>query len=283
VAADEKVRAHFKTASMAWGSRYAGRPRKISDQDLLLRRENVHRLLREIMAAENGAWEPLRVLDVGCGTGDILDGIPRTRVRVTGIDFVPEMVAAAARGHPDDRFVVGDATRLPVALESADVVVCPGVLEYLPDPLAALASIHQALRAGGSLIVSFPNRDSLFRTLSAIEIRGERAALRVRDALRGRRRPRWPAYRHTQWSVEGARTLLAAAGFEVQEILFNTFGVWGRPGTWRPTLAFSEWMSHRFFRESPVAARLAHTMVVRAVKPSASPPDRALQRRHTHG
>jgi SAM-dependent methyltransferase len=283
MATEEKVRAHFRTASTAWGSRYAGPPRKMSDQDLLLRRENVHRLLREILAAANGARGPLRILDVGCGTGDVLDGIPRTRVRVTGIDFVREMVATAARGHPDDRFVVGDAASLPVAAESIDVVVCLGVLEYLPGPATALASIHRTLRGGGSLIVSFPNRGSLFRKISAIERRGERALLRLREALRPRRRPSGPAYRHTAWSVRGAQNLLAAADFEVQEILFNTFGLWGRPGTRRPNLAFSEWMSRRFFRESPLAAWLAYTMVVRAVKPSALRPDRALERRDTHG
>jgi SAM-dependent methyltransferase len=272
MARDDNIRHHFKTVSTAWGTRYRGRPRKISDQDLLLRRENVHRLLAPLLAA-HATSAPLRVIDVGCGTGDVLDGVGRHLVRVTGVDFVVEMVAAAARTHLDDRFVVGDAARLPLGAASADAVVCLGVLEYLPDPAAVLASIGQTLRPGGTLIVSFPNRLSLFRRLSALEARCERVAIRLRDIVRGGRRasPEGPAYLHAQWSVAGARRLLQAAGFRVDEIMFNTFGLWGRPGKWRPNIAFSERMSRRFFRESPVSAWLAQTMVVRARKPAGEP------------
>jgi 2-polyprenyl-3-methyl-5-hydroxy-6-metoxy-1,4-benzoquinol methylase len=268
-AAERIVREHFRHVSTSWGTRYARPQQKISDQDLLLRRENVHRLLGPIRdAAAVGAR--LRILDVGCGTGDVLDGVPRDRVQVIGIDFVLGMVRDAASTHPDDAFVAGNAAAIPLAPRSQDVVVCLGVLEYVPDPAAVLASIRGVLRPGGHLIVSFPNRGSAFRLLSRFESRCERALFGLFHALGGRSRDdNRPRYRHRQWTVGGARHLVVAAGFEVDRIFFNTFGLWGRGGTWGPNLAFSEWMSRRCFAESPVSIFLATTMVVGATRTAA--------------
>lgn len=267
--ADDIVREHFKTASGGWGTRYRGRPRKLSDQDLLLRRDNAHRLLRPLLESRTlGAR--LQVFDIGCGSGDVLDGIPRDLICVTGVDFVAEMVAAAARSHPHDRFVVADGANLPFEADSADIVVSLGVLEYVPDPAALLRSVHRVLRPGGRLIVSFPNRTSALRLASRMEARCTGALIVALDALRGRRlrEDLWPRYRHTQWSVGGARRIVTATGFSVDCVLFNTFGLWGHIGTLRPNLALSEWMSRRFYHQSFLSAALATTMVVRAAKPA---------------
>jgi ubiquinone/menaquinone biosynthesis C-methylase UbiE len=162
---------------------------------------------------------------------------------------------------------VASAAAIPLAAGSQDVVVCIGVLEYVPDPSAVLASIRRVLRPGGHLIVSFPNRQSAFRLLSRLESRCVRALFTMVHALGGRRRDDdRPGYRHTQWTTAGARHLLAAAGFQVDRIFFNTFGLWGHAGTWQPNLAFSEWMSRRWFAESPVSTWLATTMVARSVR-----------------
>lgn len=268
-AGERIVREHFRRASTSWGSRYNRPRRRISDQDLLLRRENVHRLVGTIRDA-CAAGTRLRILDVGCGTGDVLDGIPRNRVRVTGIDLVLDMVRGAATSHPDDVFVTANAEAIPLVPGSQDVVVCLGVLEYVPDPAAVLASIREVLRPGGHLIVSFPNRGSVSRLVSRLESRCERALFALFHALGGRgRHDDRPPYRHKQWTVAGARRLLAAAGFEVDRIFFNTFGLWGRAGTWAPNLAFSEWMSRHCFAESPVSTWLATTMVVGAARTAA--------------
>jgi ubiquinone/menaquinone biosynthesis C-methylase UbiE len=261
---DRIVREHFRRASGSWGMRYSSPLPKISDQDLILRRENVYRLLRAIIAVSPDGPR-LRILDLGCGTGDVLDAVPRERLQVTGVDFLFDMLQRAATAHPGDAFVVADATELPVAHASQDVVICIGVLEYLRDPTAVLASIRTVLRPAGHLIVSFPNRRSPFRLLDRFESRCEHLLLNIFRALGARRADEdGPRYRHREWTVASARHLLAATGFEVDRILLNTFGLSGLTGTWRPNLAFSEWMSRRYFAESPVSTWLATTMVVHA-------------------
>ncbi|NOT02885.1 MAG: methyltransferase domain-containing protein [Phycisphaerales bacterium] len=259
----DAVRSHFKNASTEWGSRYEKGPTRMSDLDLQLRRENVHRLLRPIVVS---AAEPLRVIDVGCGSGDVLDGFPRDSIVVTGVDLVPEMVAAAARSHAADHFVAGDAQCLPFAPGEADVAICLGALEYVSDPAAALRSIYRSLRSGGRLIVSFPNRRSLFRKLSVLEIWCEHWLIRTRNRILGRTSDGvWrPSYRHVQWSFRGIRRLLAAAGFEIEEVRFNTYGLWGHIGRWPVCLNVSRQLSRRWGRPGILSTTLACTIVLSA-------------------
>lgn len=259
------VRDHFKDYSADWGARYGRKPRGMADLDLALRRENVHRLLKPLLAA---ADRTLRVLDLGCGSGNVLDGLPRDSLWIVGADLVPEMVAAAARAHPNDQFVVADAAQLPFAPNSLDLVTCLGVLEYVPKPERVLRSIHSALKPGGHLVMSFPNRSSPFRRLRGVERGAERALVRILDGLRGRKREAQPgeAYQHAQWSPRQAEQMLKAAGFVIEEALFNSFGFWGRVGRWSINLNLSRWLSRRFYRRGWFSAALACTMVVLARK-----------------
>ena len=263
------VRGHFADLSDRWADRYGSAPRSMAELDLLLRRQSVHRLLLPVVQS---CERTLSVLDVGCGSGNILDGFPRDAIRVTGVDFVPKMVAAAACFHPRDRFLVADATSLPITPASIDVVTCLGTLEYVPSPELALASMVATLRPGGALIVSFPNRKSLFRKLVRVERGAERMVHWVRSALTGRERHAGegrPMYRHQQSSLKQARRLLQSAGLEVDEndVMMNTFGPWGRLGRLAVAVRASQWMSRRFFRPSLISSWLASTMVIHARKP----------------
>lgn len=88
------------------------------------------------------ALEPLRldernrILDVGCGTGE-LSAVIRSgsAARIVGVDADLTLLDAAADTVEP---VAGDATALPFATDSFDLVVCQALLVNLPDPLAAI-------------------------------------------------------------------------------------------------------------------------------------------------
>lgn len=98
-----------------------------------------------------------RVLDVGCGTGVLA----RTAAdcvaaegQVTGLDLNDGMLAVARRLRPQLDWRQGDATALPFADASYDVVMSQFALMYFSDRTAALKEMLRVLRPGGRLAVA---------------------------------------------------------------------------------------------------------------------------------
>ncbi len=98
-----------------------------------------------------------RVLDVGCGVGELAHCIATTRqAQVTGVEPNAERARAALergitvhQGHLDDAVI----QRLGVF----DVVVLADVLEHLADPMAMLELCHRVMSPHGKLLLSVPN------------------------------------------------------------------------------------------------------------------------------
>jgi arsenite methyltransferase len=100
-----------------------------------------------------------RILDVGCGPGFyVTELLPTVGAEgsVTGVDSSPQMLAVAAQrsaGHPNAKFLEGDATSLPVDDAAFDAAFSVQVLEYVADIPAALAELHRVVRPGGRVVV----------------------------------------------------------------------------------------------------------------------------------
>ncbi|HLH01959.1 MAG TPA: methyltransferase domain-containing protein [Bryobacteraceae bacterium] len=112
--------------------------------------------LQQTMAAEVLASLELkgseRVLDVGCGDGRITAEIASrlTNGSVVGVDASMNMVELASRNsRPNLRFEVADARALPFQHEF-DLAVSFNALHWIQEQQPALASIHRALKPGGS-------------------------------------------------------------------------------------------------------------------------------------
>ena len=98
------------------------------------------------------------VLDVATGTGDVAFAIRRAGAeRVTGLDFSPEMIAAAkaklaGSGVEGVSFVEGDAMALPFADGTFDATTVSFGLRNMPDYGAAVAEMSRVLRPGGRFL-----------------------------------------------------------------------------------------------------------------------------------
>jgi SAM-dependent methyltransferase len=99
-----------------------------------------------------------RVLDLGCGTGDMLEHLPA--VNYVGIDISPQYIARArARfANRDAEFHVGDATAVPDGLGDFDLALATGVLHHLDDAqaLQLLRGAASALRPTGRFLAVEP-------------------------------------------------------------------------------------------------------------------------------
>jgi ubiquinone/menaquinone biosynthesis C-methylase UbiE len=97
-----------------------------------------------------------RILDVACGTGAVARRVVKRRGSgqgVVGIDINGAMLAVARELEPSVDWHEGDATQMPFASESFDVVLCQQGLQFFSDRLAGLREMHRALVPGGTLAV----------------------------------------------------------------------------------------------------------------------------------
>ena len=92
-----------------------------------------------------------RVLDLGCGTGQLSAQIAAAGTEVVGIDSSAEMVEAACEQFPGLSFAVGDARNFSFA-EPFNAVFSNAALHWVKPPEAALACIAACLEQGGRFV-----------------------------------------------------------------------------------------------------------------------------------
>jgi len=103
------------------------------------------------------AAAPRRVLEVGCGWGELAEWIAReTRAEVVAVDLSPRMVELARDRGIDAS--VADVQALPFEDGTFDLVVAAWMLYHVPDLDRGLAEIARVLRSGGTFVASTNSR-----------------------------------------------------------------------------------------------------------------------------
>lgn len=99
------------------------------------------------------------VLEVGCGTGLVLERLEQISGKVTGIDLSHGMVAKA--GQRGLAVAQASATDLPFADDTFDCAVSFKVLAHIPPIHETLAECARVVRPGGHLVLEFYNKHSM--------------------------------------------------------------------------------------------------------------------------
>lgn len=101
--------------------RYGDSPKAMQWTD---RDSQIHRLAVLLVIIDNALNSDTRILDFGCGTGALQEFLQQLRIRTkyTGVDIVPEFLAAGAAKFPDDRFCFQDE----IAEETFDYIFISG-------------------------------------------------------------------------------------------------------------------------------------------------------------
>lgn len=158
-------------------------PRSLGARNLISRRRFALEML------ESGLSHPLKILDAGCGTGEIVGQLIRHGHEVWGLDISEAMIRYAKENCAVGRFQHGDIEHLPFRDNTFDVVVCLGVLEYLNTSENALREIIRVLKPGGRAVISTPNA-----TFPLYYV--DRALVGLKVAV-------WPLYRFLKYSSGG--------------------------------------------------------------------------------
>jgi SAM-dependent methyltransferase len=133
--------------------------RFFSEKDLLSLEQDERRVVRRNTIREFLDSHVKRsgcFLDVGCGFGEVLLGIP-PQWRLYGMDYSDYNVEAA-RAILKERAIIkqGSIYEIPFENSSMDVCCCVEVLEHIKDEERGLKEIYRVLKHGGILILSVP-------------------------------------------------------------------------------------------------------------------------------
>lgn len=98
------------------------------------------------------------VLDIGCGNGAMSAIVAAAGYNVVGIDPSRSGIAEAKNSFPQIEFITGDVSvELPRAMHGAfDAVISTEVIEHLLLPRQLMERAREALKPGGTLVVSTP-------------------------------------------------------------------------------------------------------------------------------
>jgi SAM-dependent methyltransferase len=179
-------------------------------------------LRRELDRAVRGGRSPLRIVDVGGGTGGFAVPLARAGHDVIVVDASPDALAALTRRAAEADVagrvaaVQGDADSLGDLVEpgSADLVLCHSVLEVVDAPSDVATALATTLRAGGAASVVVANRAAaaLARAMGG-QLDVATAALVDPDGRAGERDTL-----RRRFDVESATALLTKAGLTVDEV-----------------------------------------------------------------
>jgi 2-polyprenyl-3-methyl-5-hydroxy-6-metoxy-1,4-benzoquinol methylase len=152
---------HLPAAYAAWRASMLGRVTDTLEQNLIL----------DLIGPASG----LRILELGCGDGELAVELATNGASVVGIDASPQIIAAARdravrEGRDGEaRFEVASIESLSLDSEKFDVVVAVAVLCFVEDAAAALRAAACALHPGGRLIVGELGRWNVWSAIRRVK------------------------------------------------------------------------------------------------------------------
>jgi 2-polyprenyl-3-methyl-5-hydroxy-6-metoxy-1,4-benzoquinol methylase len=126
-----------------WASKHS------KDRDINIMADN---LVSQIQKISNIG----KVLDVGCGSGVLVDKLSKFGYQATGIDW-SEQAIIYARNHMSGTFIIGDADLNTFRECKYDIIVASHILEHLENPRSFFEGVKEVLDDGGSIVLAVPN------------------------------------------------------------------------------------------------------------------------------
>lgn len=183
---------------------------------------------------------PGRVLDWGCGWGQMTELLMDRGLEVEAFDVDPDLTAPARRPlefYPHlSALITPELRRLPYDDASFDAALSCGVLEHVVDPSASLDELRRVLKPGGTLYVyKLPNPHSYLEKVA------RRAGLYYHGKLEHDR----------LYTPKEARDLLERHGYELVELRRSNLLPLGLPGRAAARAALRIWQLNQALSRVP--------------------------------
>jgi SAM-dependent methyltransferase len=210
----------------------------------------------EHIVARVGRDRPAKVLDWGCGYGQVSHLLLERGLDVTSLEYVPDAEEGrrSRLGHfPDvEAIMTREPVRLPFDDATFDAVLSVGVLEHVAQPDASLDELRRVLVPGGRLYVyKLPNRWSYLEWIA------RRAGMYYHGKLP----------EDTIYTLRGTRRMLERHGFRVEEARLANMVPLTLPGLLVARLTPALWAVNRALSKVPLLRAIATNVEAIAIKP----------------
>lgn len=160
--------------------------------------------------AENVLGKSGKMLEIGCGQGELLIGAARRGWQVCGIEMT-EHYAKLAQSN-DIEIEIGSVENSKLLKADYDVILLAAILEHLYNPLEILKKVRSALCIGGMVFIDVPNESSF--TMRAgnfyMKMRGRDGVINLS--------PTFAPYHVVGFSPESLKFVLQSSGLSVYQM-----------------------------------------------------------------
>jgi trans-aconitate methyltransferase len=150
-----------------------------------------------------------RILDVGCGTGELTNELSKSGATIIGIDASEQMIKKAKEQFADIQFFVKDATNFSFD-EPFDAVFSNATLHWINDQLKALQCVYNSLKRGGRFVFEMGGKHNIQSIHNAVKKAMEQAGLK--DKI--------PTVSNYFPSVAEQTNLLEQVGFIISDVAY---------------------------------------------------------------
>lgn len=157
-----------------------------------------------------------KILDVGCGRGELVWAAKESGWDAEGIDPSSEFVSFGNENLGVNTRV-GTLEEIKFPTDSFDAVTLCGIIEHLYSPFETLREIHRILRPNGWLFFDAPNEDGLYMQFGNLYMR-----LLGRDWV-VTLAPTFPPYHVQGFNPQSIREIMRRADFSIEKL--DIFGV----------------------------------------------------------
>ena len=147
-----------------------------------------------------------KILEIGCGTGVLVDALTRAGMNITGTDISQSAINHGLEKYPNLDLRIAPAEQMPFDDESFDIVISFDLLEHIKQVDLHLQQVARILKKGGYYLFQTPNKysNSVFETMKT-------------------RSFRWRKYHPSLQSGGSLKKLLSLHGFDCRFIKLNPF------------------------------------------------------------
>ena len=160
--------------------------------------------------AEKILGRPGRILELGCGRGELLKGAANRSWTAFGVEMTEDFIRVArSQGVEIEYSSIENCKSLD---QTYDVVLLAAILEHLYDPMETLRRIKNALRPGGLLFIDVPNEASLTMRIGNLYMRARGKNWVVNLS------PTFAPFHVVGFSPTSLRNTLDSIGFEIHTL-----------------------------------------------------------------